>query len=349
MRQRKHVLVVTLVLLLGSIACGTVTSIPSAENNPSGEEGTPRIIVATFTPSGLETNTPTVVPTLFIPPTVTRTLIPTATQIVDEPRRDPNEPSPTPSPIPFSEVERDPSPTPTSMPQTDDDDDEGSPSDTTVTDGDNLFDNPGFEGSTRTVTFGEILVFNSWEPWYCDPPFTEERCDNPVPCEEGETEGCNPPEVKMRRPEYKVATANNRVHGGNTAQQWFCFFGTCQAGVYQTIDTREGEQCTVGAHIQSWSNFDGDPESDNLDDPDGRANSQWKIRVDVDGGTDPFDGDFEESRTFTFEDGHYDKYIQVSLNFTAEGNRATVYFENLRLFPIANNDSYIDDAFAYCE
>ncbi len=344
MSRKLTLLVPALLLMLGIIACGTVSSIPSApDSNPVAEEDS-RIIVATFTPSGFETATATVVPTLFIPPTATRTLIPTATEIVNVPQRDPNAPSPTPSPIPFSEVERD-TPEPTPVPQ---DDDDAGGENPTITDGDNLFDNPGFEGSTRTVTFGEILVFNSWEPWYCDPPFTQERCDNPVPCEDGETEGCNPPEVKMRRPEYKVATASNRVYGGSSAQQWFCFYGTCQAGVYQTIETQAGEQCTVGAHIQSWSNFDGDIESDNLDDPDGQANSQWKIRVDLDGGDDPFDGDFVESRTFTFDDGHYDKYIEVSLNFTAENDETTVYFENLRLFPIANNDSYIDDAFAYC-
>lgn len=348
MPQKKYLLVAALILLLTSIACGSSSTVPIVAQNEAEDNATPRIIVATFTPSGFETATATVVPTLDIPPTATRTLIPTATTINNQPNSAPaNEPTTTPTPIPFTQLDREPTETPTPVPQ-DDDDDEGD-SNQTVSDGDNLFDNPGFEGSARTVTFGEITVLNSWFPWYCDPPFTEERCDNPVPCDDGETEGCNPPDVKMRRPEYKVATASNRVHGGNTAQQWFCFFGTCQAGVYQTIDTEAGQQCTVGAHIQSWSNFDSDPESDNLDDPDGQANSQWKIRVDVDGGSDPFDGDFEESRTFTFEDGHYDKYIEVSFNFTAEGDEATVYFENLRLFPIANNDSYIDDAFAYCQ
>jgi len=340
-------------LLMGIIACGGSSS-PRVSIDFGEPTATRQIIVATFTPlpqQAADTNnnsaqpTEFVVPTVEFIPTVTRTLLPTATAVGGSNAL--AGPTPSQTPLPFSDgllPTRTPTPEPTAVPEDDDDTGDGEPGKS----GDNLFDNPGFEGGARTVTFGEITVLNDWEPWYCDPPFTDERCDNPIPCEDGQTVGCNPPEVKMRRPEYKVTDLDSRVHSGNTAQQWFCFYGTCQAGVYQRIETDPGDRCVVGAFIQSWSNTgDGDIESD-IDTDDGKNNSQWRIRVDLEGGTDPFDGDFVESGRVGGQTAHYDKYVEISMTFTAEDDRTTVYFENLRLFPIVNNDSYIDDAYAYC-
>lgn len=223
----------------------------------------------------------------------------------------------------------------------------GEGSDITPDSSGNRLDNPSFSGATRGVIFGEINVFEDWEPFYCDQPYTSSRCPIPRPCPPGQTQRCNPPELFMGRPEFKPTNLAARVRSG-TAQQWFCFFRTCRAGVFQTFDTQAGQKCEVAAYVQSWSNFDSDPESDGLDTEDGRDNSQWFIKVDPTGGTNAFGSNVIVSRAFTHDDGHYDKYVKIRMTFTAQGNRATVFFENLRIWPIENNDNYIDDAYAHC-
>ena len=77
----------------------------------------------------------------------------------------------------------------------------------------------------RGVIFGEVNVYEGWEPFYCDQPYTPTRC----PAER--IGSGNPPGLLMGRPEYKPTDIANRVHSGATAQQWFCFFRTCRAGV----------------------------------------------------------------------------------------------------------------------
>jgi len=224
----------------------------------------------------------------------------------------------------------------------------GEGSDITADGAGNRLQNPGFEGSVRGVIFGEVNVFQGWEPFYCDQPYTAGQCPAPRPCPPGQTFGCNPPELRMGRPEYKPSDIPIRVRSGGTAQQWFCFFRTCQAGVFQTFTTTPGAQCEVGAYVQSWSNFDSDIESDGLDTADGRDNSRWFIKVDPSGGANAFASNLIVSRAFTYTDGHYDKYVKIRMTFTATSDRATVFFENFRLWPIDNNDNYIDDAYAIC-
>ena len=157
----------------------------------------------------------------------------------------------------------------------------------------------------------------------------------------------------MGRPEYKPTDIDNRVYSGTTAQQWFCFYRTCQAGVYQTFSTTPGQICEVGAYVQTWSapteyGSDGQPNTSDVATEDGRANSQWFIKVDLEGGTYAFADTVRVSRMFTYDDGHFDKYARISFTFYATGHQTTVFFENLRLWPFAHNDSYIDDAYAYC-
>ncbi len=214
----------------------------------------------------------------------------------------------------------------------------------------NRLNNPGFEGDVRPVIFGEVKIFEGWEPFYCDEPYTPNKCAAPKPCAPGQTTSCNPVNEFpfMKRPEYKSTKLDYRVHSGSTAQQWFCFAATCQAGVFQTFSTSPGEICEVGAYVQSWANFDSDLASDGLDTQDGKDTSQWYIKVDPTGGTYAFANGILVSRVFNYDDGHYDKYVKISFVFTATSTSATVFFENLRIWPVLNNDNYIDDAYAHC-
>lgn len=208
--------------------------------------------------------------------------------------------------------------------------------------------NPGFEGVARPVIFDEVLVFEGWQPFYCSPPYTDEDCSALAPCSPGQTQGCNPPELKMVRPVFRITELSDRKRQGQSAQQWYCLYGACEAGVYQIINTQPGEVCEVGAYVQSWSNYEGDLASE-LVTPDDQLNSVWQIRVDLEGGTNAFSNDLLVSDAFGFEQGIYDQFVEISYTFTATGNRATVFFLDSRLWPIRNNDSYIDDAWVYCE
>jgi hypothetical protein len=215
--------------------------------------------------------------------------------------------------------------------------------------------NPGFEGDVRPVIFPEVNVYEDWEPYYCDEPYTPEKC----PAERRDTqtpprEGFNEPGLMMGRPEFKPSGEANRVHGGSTAQQWFCFFRVCRAGVSQVIQTNPGEVCQISAWVMTWSagegatGTDGQPFTSWTASDDDRANSTWFIRVDPDGGTFAFTPGLLVSQPFTYDFGHYDRYVEIHHTFTATGNQATIFFENLRLWPFPHNDSYLDDASVVC-
>lgn len=220
--------------------------------------------------------------------------------------------------------------------------------------GTNLFANPGFEGIWRPVIFPEVNVFVDWQPFYCDEPYTPQKC----PAERRDTQsparqGFNEPNLLMGRPEFKPSDVSNRLHSGKTAQQWFCQFRTCRAGVFQTVSTTPGYNCEVTAWVQTWSaktpyGTDGKPYTSDTATADDRANSTWFIKVDPGGGTYAFKDGILTSRAFTYDDGHFDKFAQIRFSFTAASSQATIFFENLRLWPFPFNDSYIDDASVRC-
>jgi LysM repeat protein len=285
-------------------------STPTATPTPTRQAtAAPTLAGATATtvPTTLPASTSTMAPTA-VPPTATRqpTTVPTATTAAG---------NPTPTQIVSG----------TTVPPT----------------ASNRFTNPGFEGRTRPVTFGEVNVFEGWEPYYCDQPYTVEKCP-------AERQGTGNPEgLLMGRPEYKPTDVSNRVHSGATAQQWFCFWRTCRAGVFQTVTTTPGATCVAGGFVQSWS-ANGTGFTSDLQTKDQRSNSTWFIRVDTGGGTDAFANGLQISRGFGYSDGIYDQFAEISYQFVATGATTTVFFENLRLWPIANNDNYIDDVYIRC-
>jgi hypothetical protein len=197
--------------------------------------------------------------------------------------------------------------------------------------GPNLLDNPSFEGAYRPVVYGEVNVAPGWYPFYCDgcPPL-------------------KPDQSVMGRPEYKPEDVYNypdRVHGGELAQVWFSFFRPAQAGVYQVVEILPGFTYQFSIWVQSWSSFDDDPESE-LDTEDQRNASQWAIRIDPLGGTDP-----HAAAMFVCElDGieHYDSWVEFACEFESQSSRVTVFVENTRPWGLRNQNSYVDDAYLGC-
>lgn len=202
----------------------------------------------------------------------------------------------------------------------------------------NLLDNPGFEGATREVDFSSVKVVEGWMPFYCDQPYTSEKCPAP---RQGSG---NPLGLVMGRPEYSQAAEPARLRGGSGAQQWFCFWRACQGGLYQVVETRPGALCEVGAYVQSVS-AEGESEVSTVLD-----NSIWRIRVDLTGATQAFSesATLISSADFGSSAGHYDRYALITFTFTATSEQTAIFFENQRIWPIATNASYIDEAYLRC-
>jgi hypothetical protein len=265
----------------------------------------------------------------------------------------------TPTPSPSARVSPSPIATTTSMPL---------PSSTPVPAGLNLFSNPGFEGNATIFTWpgglrlAEVAIVQSWKPAFADFPYTA----GPALALFQGTK--NPNGLRMGRPEMRETKISNRIHAGSGAQYWFCQFRACDAGVYQTVQTQPGSVCTVSVWVQSWSRVefeDGIPAEVNFKsqfpNDDAYSNSLWRIVVNPLGGANMFASDDVHSpwyglpKTITLINGeqianadHYDKYVQLQYTFISKGVQATIFFENLRLFPFRYNDSMVDDAAVIC-
>jgi LysM repeat protein len=207
----------------------------------------------------------------------------------------------------------------------------------------NLLANPGFEGPTRAVGGNEdVGISEQWQPFYCDQPYTAEKC-RALRLGDG-----NRVDLMMVRPSYRPTSETTRVHGGASAQQWSCAWTACRGGVYQTVQTRPGAVCEAGAFVQSWSSDDMLSFTSDLVTRADRENATWFIIVDPAGGANAYADAVLTSRGFGYDDHIYDQYTSISYTFTAAGSQATVFFENLRLWPLINNTNYLDDAYLRC-
>lgn len=209
----------------------------------------------------------------------------------------------------------------------------------------NRLKDPGFEGAPRRAGFDAVNVVEDWQAFYCAEPYTDEACGS-VTRNDGSGSDAF---LRYSIPEFDSVTTGGRVHGGAQSQQWYCEYRTCQGGVYQVFPTTPGEVCEVGAWVQSYSSEeDGDPFESDLRTEDSRDSSTWYVRIDPSGGSFAWKEPWVVSRPFGYADGIYDQYARISTTFVATGNYATLYIENVRLWPLKNNFNWVDDAFAYC-
>src|SRR5574341_759875 len=198
---------------------------------------------------------------------------------------------------------------------------------------------------TPTITPTELIPPTRFAPPVFD--YTPTNCHAISAESIGEDQ--NDPNLTYTMPEYQPSGESFRIKGGSQSQGWLCEYRVCKAGVYQTFPTQPGQVCEVGAWVQSYSAAqDGDPTRSDLKTQDDRDNATWYIRVDPDGGSYAWNRTVVASRGFGYADGVYDRFALINLQFVVTGFNTTVYFENVRLWPLKHNESFIDDAFAYC-
>jgi LysM repeat protein len=185
----------------------------------------------------------------------------------------------------------------------------------------NLLRNPGFEGSyTPWSGINEIQVASDWTPWW-------------VERQPGDPGGIN------HRPEYKEAAGwlfPDRVHSGSSAQQWFTFYSTHTAGMYQKVfGIQPGARLQFSIWAQVWSSSEDDP---GQSVEPGQINLQ--IGLDPTGNTDPWAGTVAWSPIHN----QYDTWLQVAIEASAQTDTVTVFMISAPLFPVKHNDTYWDDA-----
>jgi hypothetical protein len=184
--------------------------------------------------------------------------------------------------------------------------------------GQNLLLNQSFEG--QFVPYGAFVELNhapSWTPWWKD----------------GESN---------QRPEFKpaeIAVAANRVHSGNSAQQYFKSHGMFKAGLHQTVlSVPLGSHLQFSAHGQAWSCEDASTCRDGSSvNP---ANMLMRVGIDPTGGTDPFSNAIKWSAYFN----PLDQWQVACIEATSEAENVTAYLWASPDGPRQNQDIYWDDA-----
>lgn len=254
-------------------------------------------------------------------------------------------PTDTPTPLPSETPTDTPSPTSTATP---------SPTPELIFE---RLKNPDFEqGFNGPSGGGFVGVF--WDRYV----FT----NFPVPrlCEEGQTEGCNPPDTPISTPEFKDAAIwldPFRVLSGAHAQQFFKPYALILAGVGQTFETERGEYCDVTTWAQVWlESSEGSPRSCWSNDEfrsdwctqDEQSSMHVLIVINPDGeGIEYPWPDSYIVRDFGFEDGIYDQPdggAPVISSFIAQGELATVAFMGYQEFPTPGANWYFDLASVRC-
>ncbi len=177
---------------------------------------------------------------------------------------------------------------------------------------------------------------DKWYPAFCESQYTGDDCP-------ADAEG-NDPDLLQGRPEYKTISRADfpgivTEGHGEYVQSWFCMFEACTAGIYQTIDVVPGQAYQIEADFRQWLNYDDDPESD-LDNPDDATSSRWQICVNQTGDTFAFDESNVCTQPFHIP---WDTWHNFGMLITANSSQMTVFFINERLYPLPNQDSYIDN------
>ena len=185
----------------------------------------------------------------------------------------------------------------------------------------NLLENPGFEGPFYAWSgMNEVHVAHGWTPWW--------RYRNE-----------SDQEAYFFKPEYKQANGwiyPNRVHGGASAQQWFTFFATHQAGLYQQVfNVRPGTGYRFTVWAQVWSSTEDDASVSR-----NPAYPNMQVGIDPTGGRNAWAGTVVWSGTYAF----YDSWGQLAIEAVAQNDVITVFMRSDPHWPVKHNDFYWDDA-----
>lgn len=189
--------------------------------------------------------------------------------------------------------------------------------------GQNLLTNPGFEGSFTSYTDATParLVAQGWVPWFI---------------------GGGQSASENVYPEYYPASdvsnglGEPRIRSGNEAQQYFSYYATHDAGIYQRVTgIAAGTQLRFSAYVYVWSsNFN---DLDKSEEPGGVV---VQVGIDPTGGTDGTSGNIVWSEPIV----QYDAYNESSVTATSAATAVTVFVRSTVSTPIQNNNIYVDDA-----
>jgi LysM repeat protein len=189
--------------------------------------------------------------------------------------------------------------------------------------GQNLLTNPGFEGSFTSYTDATPtrLVAQGWVPWYI---------------------GGGQSASENVYPEYYPASdvsnglGEPRIRSGNEAQQYFSYYATHDAGIYQRVTgVAAGTQFRFSAYVYVWSSNYND--LDKSEDPGGVV---VQVGIDPTGGTDGTSSNIVWSDPVV----QYDAYNESSVTATSSATAVTVFVRSTVSSPIQNNNIYVDDA-----
>lgn len=183
--------------------------------------------------------------------------------------------------------------------------------------GENLLRDPGFEDTNMKVVATEIgegttfAVNQSWEGWYTTSP-REEDWQNRIPNGTGRNN-----------------TGAGFVRSGNRSMELSRGFATFTAAVHQTVNV------PVGATVRGSAWYV-------MDISDG-AQSQARVGIHPNGGTNPFDGavqwsDWGGNQPVTAG------WRQLSVEATSTANRVTIFLYTTQRTPTERNGIFWDDA-----
>jgi hypothetical protein len=303
----RRTLIFTGILLgLATLACGPLSSAPATEPTAT--------VAVVATPTLAPTSTPD--PAALLEPTA---VVDSTADPLDPnqtpPAADPGAPTPE-QPVGTDETSPEDGPT-----EPDPGNGEGSaesPSAGCPAGGQNLLANPSFEGEYKSFgAFKELNHAPFWFPWWVD--------------------GQN-----NLRPEFKpaeIATAPNRVHSGNSAQQYFKSFGQFKSGLFQSVlDVPAGARLQFSVFGQAWSceEFDMCPDGSSVNPAD------MLMRV----GIDPT-GDTNYSAETVVWSAYFnplDHWEVACVEAVSERDIVTVFLWASPNGPRQNQDVYWDDA-----
>ena len=178
-----------------------------------------------------------------------------------------------------------------------------------------LLYNGGFENEFQKYRNRDrLIVALGWTPWVTQP---------------------RPTDVQ---PEYKRATLAIdplRVHGGESAQQYFSFWSTHIAGVYQRVMVPANAHLIFSAWGHAWSSEQNAPRPSV-----NPTNMHMRVGVDPQGGIDPL----HPRVVWSDEQNAIDDYAPFSVEADAQGGRVTVFLYSAPDEPRKHNDVYWDDA-----
>ncbi len=193
-------------------------------------------------------------------------------------------------------------------------------------DGPNLLRNPGFEGEFFAWSgVPEVQVAHEWTPWWIEDTSRDPR---------------------WHRPEWKRARAADfpkRVLSGASSQQYFTFFASHYAGMYQQVfDVTPGKRYRFGIWVQLWSSIE-----DNADTSVLPANPRLQIGIEPNGVALP---GFAQPPGTVFWSGEasmdqiVDRWGYMTVETTAQSDVISVYIRSRPDFANKHNNVYLDEA-----